>query len=63
MKNTALKAAGTIFLVMSLLQLSRVILRFHVTFENHDVPVFVSGIAFVVLMTLSIWMFLAARSK
>ena len=63
MKNTALKTAGTIFLVVSLLQLSRVILRFHVYFESYELPVMINGIAFVVMLALSFWMFLAARQK
>ena len=61
MKNTALKTAGTIFIAISLLQLSRVILRFHVYFESYEIPVFVNGIAFGIMLLLALWMFRAAR--
>ena len=63
MKNATLKTAGTIFLVISLLQLLRVILRFHVYFESHEIPVFANAIAFVVFLSLAVWMLLAARKS
>ena len=61
MKDTALKTAGVIFLVMSLLQLSRLIFRFNVSLEGHEIPVFVNAIAFPVMLILSLWMFRAAK--
>ncbi len=61
MKNKALKTAGTIFLVISLVQLSRVIFRFHVYFEQYEIPVAANAVAFVIFAGLALWMFRSAR--
>ena len=60
-KDCALRVAGAIFLVISLLQLSRVFLRFRISLENTEIPIFVSAIAFVVALVLALWMFRSAR--
>lgn len=61
MKNTALKVAGTVFLVISLLHLSRVILRFSAVVEGHEIPFFANAVAFVTMLALAIWMFRASK--
>ena len=62
-KNTALKTASVIFLLMALAQLSRVILRFRVIIgENTPVPIWINLVAFVAMLALAAWMFQAARN-
>lgn len=61
MKNTALRTAGTIFLVISLVHLFRAILGVSLSIHGHEVPTFISVIVFVVLLQFSIWMFRAAN--
>ncbi len=61
-KDVALKTGGTGFFLISLAQLSRVILRFRVVFgENTQIPVWVNAVAFVVTLGLAVWMFRASR--
>lgn len=61
MKDRALKVAGSIFLVIGLLQLTRFLLRVRVVAAGYEVPVVASAIAAAVLFALAAWMFQAAR--
>jgi len=61
MKTNALRVAGAVFLLISLLQLSRVIFKFRVLVASYEVPLGASAIAFVVALALAIWMFRSAR--
>lgn len=61
MKNIALKVGGTVFLLISVLQLSRVLFKLHVLVGSYEVPLVASAVAFVVALSLAIWMFRSAR--
>lgn len=58
---TALKVAGTIFLIMSCMQFLRVIFRVKVTANGKVVPLWLSMIASPVMLALAIYMFMEAR--
>ena len=49
--------SGTIFAIVSLLQLTRIVMGWPVQIDLFTVPVWFSGIAFVVTGALSIWAF------
>lgn len=57
MKNTALKTAGLIFILMSAAQAVRFFLKIQVTANAVDIPIWISAIAAAVLLALAIWMF------
>ncbi len=62
MKENALIAAGIIFLIMSIMQLIRVIVKAKIVVNDRIViPLWVSMIASPVLLLLAICMFIAAR--
>jgi hypothetical protein len=61
MKDRALKAAGAIFLVIAILQISRVVIGFEATVNGHAVPVWINAVAAAVMLGLSVWMFRAAK--
>jgi hypothetical protein len=56
MKKPASLVAAIVFWFIALAQLLRVILRVRVTAGSHDVPLWVSSSAFVVLVTLGLWL-------
>ncbi len=51
-----LRVASVVFGLMSLVQLSRLLLRFQVLIAGHEMPLWPSVIAMVVLGGLSLWM-------
>jgi len=57
-----LRVAGTIFGLMSLGQLSRLIMRFEVLVGGHALPLWASGLALIILAGLSFWMWKLART-
>ena len=62
MQTIALKIAGTIFLIMSIMQLIRVIVKAKIVVNDRIViPLWISMIASPVLLLLVIYMFIAAR--
>ena len=61
-KNRALRLAAGVFFVGALAQASRVALRFRVVFGETEMPIWVNGIACVVLLSLAIYMYRAARA-
>ena len=61
MKDRALRVAGIVFLVLGLLQFSRVLLRVPVIAAGHEIPLALSVVAAAVMLGLSVWMFRAAR--
>jgi len=62
MQITALKVAGSIFLVMSIMQLIRVIVKAKVVVNDKIViPLWLSMIAAPVMLLLAVYMFTAAR--
>jgi len=57
MNNTALKVAGVVFLLVAVFHLLRLIFRWEVMIAGVMVPGWVSLIAFLAAMALSVWMF------
>ena len=51
-----LRVAATVFGLMSLMQLMRLLLRPEIVVAGHPLPLLVSMIAFPVLAALSIWL-------
>ncbi len=58
---TGLRVAGAVFGLMSLVQLIRLVIRPEVLVAGIPVPLWPSVLAFVVLGSLSIWMWMLAR--
>lgn len=56
-----LKAAGFVFGLMCLAQLLRLLLRPEVLVAGHQVPLWPSGLALVILGGLSLWMWKLSR--
>jgi hypothetical protein len=54
------QVSGTIFAIVSLVQLTRIVLGWPVQIDLFTVPIWFSGVAFIVAGTLSIWAFRTA---
>lgn len=63
MKNTALYVSGTVFLVVAIFHLLRVIAKTSLVVGTCQVPLAPSAIGFVAALALAFWMFRAARFK
>ena len=61
--NLALKAAGTVFLLVSVMHLLRVLLKFELIVAGYSVPVWLNLVGFVLSLLLSLWMFKSAKEK
>jgi len=59
--NLALKAAGIVFLLVSVLHLLRVLLKFELIIAGYSVPVWLNLVGFVLSLLLSLWMFKSAK--
>jgi hypothetical protein len=57
MKDKALKVAGVIFLLVSIMHLLRVILRSEVMVAGFILPTWFSMLGFIFALLLSLWMF------
>ena len=57
-----LKVAGFVFGLMCLAQLLRLMIRPVVLIAGHHLPLWPSGLAFVILGGLSLWMWKLARA-
>jgi len=57
MKNTALKVAGVIFLLVSIIHFLRVILKIEVIIAGYTLPIWFSILGFIFPLLLSLWMF------
>ena len=57
-----LRVAGTVFGLMSLVQLMRLVIRPEVRVVGHLVPLWPSVLAFVLLSGLSFWMWRLSRT-
>lgn len=57
-----LKTAGVVFGLMCLAQLARLLIRPEVLVAGHRLPLWPSGLAFVVLAGLSLWMWKLSRA-
>lgn len=60
--SLGLRVAGFLFGLMALAQLGRLIIRPEVLVAGHPMPLWPSGIAFLVLLCLSVWMWKLSRS-
>jgi hypothetical protein len=56
MKKPASLVAAILFWLIALAQLLRVLLRVRVTAGSHDIPLWPSAVAFIVLGALGIWL-------
>lgn len=61
MQIVALRVAGFIFLVMSVMQFLRVVFKVKVTANDKVIPLWLSMIASPVMLLLAIYMFTTAR--
>lgn len=59
--SLGLRVAGFLFGLMALAQLGRLIIRPEVLVAGHRMPLWPSGIAFLVLLCLSVWMWKLSR--
>lgn len=57
----ALKAAGIIFLLVSILHFMRLIFKVEVTMGGFVIPLWLSFIGFAIATLLSVWMFKAVK--
>ena len=55
--------SGTIFAIVSLVQLTRIVLGWPVQIDLFTVPVWLSGVAFLVAGGLAIWAFRSAGGR
>ena len=60
-KKRALNVAGTIFLLVATLHLSRVIFKWDVVVAQFTVPHYYSVVGAIVAFSLSLWMFKSVR--
>jgi uncharacterized membrane protein len=58
-----LRAAGVVFALLAIAQLTRLIIRPEVVVAGHLVPLWPSVLAVIVLAVLSIWMWSLARVR
>jgi hypothetical protein len=58
-----LKVASIIFGLMCLAQLIRLVVRPEVLIAGHHVPLWPSGLAFIILGGLSLWLWKLSRAK
>ena len=56
MKRPASLVAVIVFWLVAIAQLLRVLLRVRVTAGSHDIPLWLSAVAFVVLGALGFWL-------
>jgi hypothetical protein len=56
MRKPALLVAAVFLWLIALAQLLRVLFRIEVTVQGVDIPLWVSGLAFIVLGALGIWL-------
>lgn len=56
-----LQVAAAIFALMSIAQLVRLVMRAEVLVAGHRLPLWASGVALVVLASLSFWMWTLSR--
>lgn len=59
--NRYAQFSGIFFSLLALVQLTRVVLRWPVQVADVTVPVWASGLAFVIASTFAIWAFRTAR--
>ena len=55
-KNLGLRVAGTVFGLMCLAQLMRLVMKVGIVIGGHRLPLWPSVLAFLILAGLSLWM-------
>ena len=60
-RKAALNVAGTVFLLVAMLHLTRLIFRWDVVVAQFVVPHYFSAIGALVAFSLSLWMFKSVR--
>ena len=55
--------SGTIFTIMALVQLLRTVLGWPVQIDLYTVPLWLSGVAFLITGGMAVWAFGSARSQ
>ncbi len=60
---TGLKVAGLVFGLMAVLQLIRLLVGWEIILDHREIPLAFSGVAFVVLGGLSVWLFRLSRGR
>lgn len=63
MKNKALTVAGVLFLIFALVHLMRLFYPFPVTINNYSIPIWISGLVFIIAGLISSLMFYALGNK
>jgi hypothetical protein len=63
MKDTALKVAGIIFFIVSVMHLLRLILKTEVIIAGSVVPVWASVFGFIIPLWLALWMFKSVKAS
>ena len=63
MHKTPLRVAGIIFLIVGLAHLSRLVFQFHFMIGDYTLPIWFNGLAGIVTLGLSSWMFRSARKS
>jgi hypothetical protein len=61
MKRPASLVAAIVFWLVAIAQLLRVLLRVRVTADSHDIPLWLSAVAFVALGALGLWLWRERR--
>jgi hypothetical protein len=61
MKKPAVLVAAILFWLIALAQVLRVILRVRVTAGTHDIPLWPSAVAFLILGVLGLWLWRERR--
>ncbi len=60
-KNLGLRTAAAIFGILAVIHLVRLLIGWDVIIGGLHIPLWISGIAIVVLGTLSVWLFKLSR--
>jgi hypothetical protein len=63
MKDTALKVAGSIFFVVSIVHLLRIFLNFDIIIAGYALPTWFSILGFIFPLLLSLWMFKTSSDR
>ena len=62
-QSTGLKVASAVFGLVGLLQLIRLVRGWEVIINHREIPLWFSGLAVVVMASLSIWLFRLSRVR
>jgi len=63
MKDTALKVAGAIFLLVAIVHLLRLILNLEIVVAGFVIPMWTSIFGFIIPLVLSVWMFKSLKAS